>query len=353
MNQKATKIALGALLVSSLGMNAHAQSTKVRVSIPSDEITSFCMTTGMVRHPEFAQFRDKYKLEFEQIKMQISQVPTAISNQDIPIGECSGISTVVNAWNKGATNLVIFAVGSIAPVYQLIGAPSIKTLQDLKGKKIGTPGLQSASTEAIELILKRGANMTPGQDYDLVSAGAGSARIAALSNGAISAVPTYPPNTYELQQQGFSLLADQVKYVPQYVTGVHVVSREWAEKNREVLIRYIKSVVETGRWLENPANKSQVVQWWSKHLLVSGGKPLGDDYAARLYEFMVQERKLAFNGYAVESAVRANIDILKSRGFLKEEQVPPLGRVFDFSYLNQALKELNLPAVAEYSKVAR
>ncbi len=342
---------LAPLVAFAVIQGAAAQTPKLQVSVPQQEITPFCMSMGMIRNPAFAEIPRKYKLELEPIMMQISQVPTAISNQDIPIAECSGISTVVNAWGKGVKNLVIFSVGAVAPVYELIAVPSIKSLADLKGKKVGTSGLQSASTEAIEMILKRGANMLSGRDYDLVNVAAGNARLAALSNGTISALPTYPPNTYELKKLGYTVLADQVKYVPQYVSGVHVVSREWAAKNRDVFIRLIKTLVETGMWLENPANKTQVIQWWSKNLVVSGN-PLGEEYAAQLYDFMVRQRRLSFTGYAPESAVRANIDILKERGFIKDEQVPPLGQIFDFSYLNQALKELNLPPVAEYSKTA-
>ena len=51
-------------------------------------------------------------------------------------------------------------------------------------------------------------------------------------------------------------------------------------------------------------------------------------------------------------ALTSAVDILKERGVLKDENVPPLGQIFDFSYLNAALKELGLPAVAEYEGAA-
>ena len=124
----------------------------VRVSIADQEITPFCLKMRMVRHPNFSQMRDKYKLDFESTMQVMSQAPISVANHDIDVGECTGISTMVNAWNKGAKNLVIWSVGAIVPVYQLVANPSIKTLADLKGKNIGTPGLQTASSEAVEMI---------------------------------------------------------------------------------------------------------------------------------------------------------------------------------------------------------
>jgi len=339
----------GALAVAGLVATSASAADKVSMSVPAT-LTSFCLKMDMLRNPAFPQMREKYDLDIESVKMQVAQVPVTVSNQDLDIGECSGISTVVNAWNKGAKNLIIFAVGSRAPLYQIISKPEITKLEDLKGKSLGIPGLQSASTEAIEMILLRGAGMKPGVDYNLVSAGAGSARVAALMAGAIDALPTYPPDSYELAKQGYNILADEVTYVPDYVTGVHVVSKEWAEKNEALFIRVIKGMIETGQWLQDPANKDAVIAWLATNMTVAGGEPLGEDYAGRLYEFLIGQKRLSFNGYAPISAVRANLDIMKTRGYIKDEEIPPLGEVFDFSYLNKALTELGMPMVEEYPK---
>jgi hypothetical protein len=48
--------------------------------------------------------------------------------------------------------------------------------------------------------------------------------------------------------------------------------------------------------------------------------------------------------------VRANLDILKERGYITDAQIPPLGQVVDFSYLNEARRELGLPPAPEFAK---
>jgi len=326
---------------------AQAQET-IRVSVPSTEITSFCMGIRIARHPQFPGPAQKYRLKYEDVAMPIPQVPVNVSNNQIEIGECSGISTVLNAWNKGAKNMVVFAFGAQLPVFQMVGPKSIRNFNDLKGKAIGVPGVQSAGAEAIEMIMKRGAKMLPGRDFDFVTVGAGPATVAALMAGKVHAISSFPPLSYQLEQSGFPVIADLVTYVPQYVSGTHLVSKSWAEKNRGLMVRVMKSIIETGDWLRDPTKEKEVVAFFADYLPSGSKEKLGLVHAQRAYDFYVKQKRLSFDGYAPESAVRANIEILKERGYLQDSEVPPLGQVFDFSYLNQALKELGRPLVREY-----
>ncbi len=339
-----------ALAAAAISPSVALADEPIKVSIADSEITAFCLKMRMVRHPAFPQMREKYNLQFEEIKQTMSLAPVSVSNKDIDIGECTGISTMVNAWNKGAKNLFVWSVGAEIPVYQLAANPKLKTLADFKGANIGSPGVQTASSEAVEMILKRGAQLKPGVDYEFVSTGGGSARAAALIAGKIDALPTFPPLSYDLERRGFPIVADESTYVPQYVSGVDIVTREWAEKNRGLFMRLIKASIGAGQWLKDPANKEAVIDWFAKNMNVTGGAALGRAYAERTYQYYITDKRLSFNGYAPEEAVRANLDILKERGYLKDSEVPPLGQLFDFSYLNEALKELGLPTVQEYAK---
>ena len=180
---------LGVMLAWLLSEPCAAESP-IRISVPSTQITGFCMGIRIARHPNFPGPMKKYNLSFDDLTMPIPQVPVNVSNNQIDIGECSGISTILNAWNKGAKNMIVFAFGSHLPVYQLVASPEIKRLADLKGKIIGSPGIQSAGAEAVEMILKRGANLLPQRDYDLITVGAGAATMAALLAKKIDAIPT-------------------------------------------------------------------------------------------------------------------------------------------------------------------
>src|SRR5262249_37152107 len=154
-------------------------------------------------------------------------------------------------------------------------------LADMKGKVVGIPGIQSAGAEAAEMILKRGAGLLPERDYQYTTIGAGPAAMAALLAKKMDAIPYYPPFTYELEKRGFPPLADESTYVPQYVTGTHIVSRSWAEKNRPLFIRFLKSMIETGDWLKDPAKEKEVVAFFQENIPPGGGEGKLDQETAQ------------------------------------------------------------------------
>ena len=170
--------------------------------------------------------------------------------------------------------------------------------------------------------------------------------MAALIAGKVDAIPTFPPYNYDLVDKGYNFIGDEATYVPQYTSGAHIAYREWAEKNRGVLVCLIKAYVQTGMWLQDPANKEKVIGWLSENFML-GRKPMSPAYSARFYKDIIGDKRLSFNGYADESAIRANLAILEERGYLKKDKYPPLAKMVDYSYLNQALKELGLPTVKE------
>lgn len=340
-------IVFGCLLAAG---KADADDAPVKIAIPSNTITGFCMGLRLARDPDFPTAAGRDTVSFQDILLPIPQFPTAVNDDDVNIGECSGISTIVNAWNKGAKNFVAIGFGSKLPVYQLVGAPDIKTLADLKGKSIGIPGIQSAAAEAAQMMLSRGAGMKPNEDYNFVSVGAGPGGLAALEAKRISAMPYFPPISFDLVDRGFPVIADEAKLIPQYVTGVHIVNRDWAQSHRPLVVALLKNMIKTTDWMADPANEQAVVDWFSKHWSPVGGEPMSRDHAQRTYDFYIKSGRLSFDGYAPADAVRANINILIERGYLKPSEAPHLGELFDFSYLNDALKALGRPTVAEYEK---
>lgn len=106
-------------------------------------------------------------------------------------------------------------------------------------------------------------------------------------------------------------------------------------------------MTETGAWFKDPANESAVEAWFMQHI---ASTPLDADTAKRMYDFYIKQNRLALDGYVPKSTVRANLNILKLRGYITDAQIPPLGDVVDLSYLNEARRQLGLPAVPEFAK---
>lgn len=339
------------LIAATISWQAHA-ADKITLTVPSD-INPACLQMDMLRHETFPAIRDKYNLEFEVITLPMNQTPVAVVNREIMVGSCGGLSTVVNAWNKGAKDMLVFAIGMKTESYQLVGRPNMSSLEDLRGKNIGIPAIQAVASEMIEVIMKRGANMLPNRDYNLVSAGNSTARLAAYLAGSIDALPSTQPYSFELEELGNKILAESSTYLPEgYASSYYIVNRTWARENKELLVRLIKAMVETGMWIKDPANKQTTIDWFAANFKGSGGKPISKDVAAKLYHYLFEDgERVAFNLYAPEAAVRSGMDITIERGYLTQAEVPnPLGALIDYSYLNEALRELGMPEVVEFPK---
>jgi ABC-type nitrate/sulfonate/bicarbonate transport system substrate-binding protein len=321
--------------------------TEVRVGMLSSEIATFCVNTGGLHQAAFSPYPPEASgLAFHKIHINVSQAPVTVSGGDLDMAECEGPSGLVQAWTKGARNAVVVFVGSVKPNYVLVGGKSIKSLKDLKGKAIGSPGPQSTATEASTMILKRGAGLVLDRDYKLVSAGTGGARAAALAAGKIDAIPTYPPVSYKMISDGFHLLGDEADYVPLYVSGAMVVNKTWAAKNGDALVALLKTFIQTGTWLRDPARKQEVIASIAKHIF-EGPKPMGMEHARQYYKDVIEMQRVAFNGYAPPEAYMSNLEIMTERGMLAKKDYPPLRDIVDYSYLNRALKELGMPPVPE------
>jgi ABC-type nitrate/sulfonate/bicarbonate transport system substrate-binding protein len=302
---------------------------------------------SVARHPNAGRFSlAREGIEVKTIKVSVSQNPVVVNQGDVDVGECAGISVVTNAYNKGAHGIFIFAAGSVKPAYVIIAGKKFKTLKDLKGGKFASPGPQSTAAEAVELVM-RGAGMAPGKDYTFISAGAGAARVAALVAGRVEAISTYSPLNYRLIDDGFNQVADEMDYVPDYVSGTMLANRKWSTANPDVLVRISRVLVKIGDWLLDPASKAEVVDWFAANYHV-GRKPIGKAYAEKFYEDIIAKKRFTADGYASKAIYTKNLDIMASRGYLRKESYPDLSKLVDYSYLNKALDTLKKPKVKPF-----
>ena len=99
----------------------------------------------------------------------------ALISGDVPVMGMSG-QPVISARARGA-DLVMIAGVVNKMNYVLIGAPSVRKPEDLKGKRIGAAQAGTASYHAVLLGLKHwGLDRPPGSDHDIAVGQSGSAR---------------------------------------------------------------------------------------------------------------------------------------------------------------------------------
>lgn len=345
MNLRFLAAALLLLFITSSGISTAADRPSIGTATAASEDASWCLTLGWMYTPGFIPNGVQVNMDFTQDLLSASQGIIAIENGDLAIGECVGLGTLTEAWKKGARSAVIVAVNGESPAYVLIGSKNVKRLADLKGKTVANNGLQTTATQAVIAMLQRGANLMPDRDYSFVASGSAAARTAALMAGKLDAIPAVPPFSYQLLDQGFPLLAVEKQYVPNYVQGTLVVNRDWAEKNRAQLVAILKTMLVVGRWMKDPAQKNDVIAKMANNVMMAG-HTIGPDYARRMYADVVAVNGgVVEGGYADRAMFMSSYRLLTERGLLDQSDYPPLDKIVDYSYLNEARRELGMPVV--------
>ena len=126
--------------------------------------------------------------------------------------------------------------------YLLLGHKKIRTVEDLKGKIIGTTGAGSFSDFAVRTFLKK-HNINPDKDVFLRSIGDTPLRAAAIEKGIIAAAPFGSEEAVRLLKAGYSLISNfsESLGVPQ---NVLVTRSEVLEKFPETSKRTLKAYIQ-------------------------------------------------------------------------------------------------------------
>ena len=107
------------------------------------------------------------------------------------------------------------------------GQAAIKTLPDLKGKTISIGGAKDITRIYVERMLAP-SGIKPGE-FDMVFAGATSARAAALASGAVDAAILLPPFNFQAVAHGFNELGRTIDFAPELPFSGTVVDVAWAK----------------------------------------------------------------------------------------------------------------------------
>jgi NitT/TauT family transport system substrate-binding protein len=199
-------------------------------------------------------------------------VPAVIANQ-IQFAQVGG-SEVMSA-NAGGADLVV--VAQLAGVYPFVleVAASIKTVADLKGKKVGVSSVGSSSDIATRAALKK-MGLDADKDVTIVPVGSTSARTAALLGGAIDAGVAQPPDSLALEDKGFHVLYDLASQkLPSANTSV-VVTRRFMTENKAVVQRYVDALVLGIKKLK--ANRDFGIATLKKYFKSTDDKAMGATY---------------------------------------------------------------------------
>ena len=241
-----------------------------------------------------------------------------------------GPEPYIEASERGLDFIVIG--GIINGIAQfLVAGKNYKSYEDLRGATFGTASLTGGIVTALREALKLKGLEYP-RDYKLlIVAGGSSANLAALQAGQIAATTMAAPLNYAAQELGFNVLGKLSDGIPHFQTNAFIARRGWAEKNRAIMVRFMKAHVLAMRWLFD--NKDAAVEFLSQEMKL---KP---QHARLGWEFYTQNRHWPPDGDVTIEGMKNNIRIYAELTGLKGP-LPDPAKYVDRSYLLEALKEL-------------
>jgi ABC-type nitrate/sulfonate/bicarbonate transport system substrate-binding protein len=184
----------------------------------------------------------KHGLDVELVFIQGSGILTAamVSGQ-VPLTFLAGAAVVSSAIGGADTVLTSCAINTL--FWRLFSTPNIRTIADLKNKKIGVTRLGTLEDGVLRYLLKeRGLN--PDRDVAFIAIGAAPQRVIALSRGLIDASSFIAPQDIQAQKLGMHELLDMSKLGLYNPASCFATTKSYIRTNRDTVARVMRAFTE-------------------------------------------------------------------------------------------------------------
>ena len=291
---------------------AQAQTQKVRISFSSRNNTSVSYYVAASK----GFFREE-GMDVEMIQANPRLGVMALMNGDVAFTG-TFVSTVRGILSGFPLKIVVVAFKK--GVYYLIAHPSIKDIQDLKGKKLGVSSIRGSDHMVAEELL-RSKGINPAQ-LQPVALGDTAVRLQSVITGAVDVTALSPPHDLMAQQAGGKVLAGPPE-IGMPASGV-ITSERLIKENPSFVKRGVRAVLKANRFIdENKAETIKILLQWVKQT---------PEIANRSYD--VELKSILRDGIMSDSEMENFIERLGN------DKKKTLDDVRDFSFARQAWKEL-------------
>lgn len=232
---------------------------------------------------------------------------------------------------QGFSDIKLIAGSFNGTTYSLIALPKHKRIEDLKGgARLGMSGITSAGTMLMKQLLKEHGVLYP-RDYSLLSIGGSGGLFQALQTGQIDAALLAQPLSLIAIEQGFSNLVDAYKVLPEYQLSAIGVREGWAQKNRGLVVRYLKALLSTYQWLHD--NRDEAIR------LLAPITKLDMKYIPASWEVYTKTQIWPRNGAVSTKGVQTILNLMAEDGVLKKP-LPKVEDIIAANFLEEARKAL-------------
>ena len=259
---------------------------------------------------ENGYFADE-NIELEQVTVDAAHVGEAIGADQVDVG-MELLGKMLQPIENGLP--IKFTTGLHTGCTKLLvpGGSNIKSIADLKGKKIGVPGLADAATVISKRSLHAAGVGVTEQNMEVEFAVYSRNDLAqALQNGAVDAIALGDPAASIAEEQyGLTALIDTAtdpEYKDEYCCAAFVTSK-LAEENPKAAAAFTRAVQKASQWVqENPDETAKII---TEKEYVSGDA----DFCAQILKTYNYKPSVQ-GGY---DALKQNAEELTKIGVLKE-----------------------------------
>lgn len=268
----------------------------------------------------------------ENLPPELVQVRPAVAIPALTIGSID-FTTILGstiAARMRAAPLVITGVSADKPMDFLVGAKTLSSARNLKGKVVGISAFGTA-THFLTVRLLRDLGLDPNKNVTLRLVGDEGLRLQAISTGLVHASLLVSQGAIQGEKEGLNVIvaaADVIDSLP--FAGVATTLAKLRE-NPDPIKRVLRAGLKELRYvLENKAGTVEVMQSWYR---------VDREIATSSYDLAL--RPYSRNGEVSEKCVALSMEFARRSGRLDKEPLP--AEITDFGLLRQAKKELSWP----------
>ena len=260
-------------------------------------------------------------LDVELIVMQAIQTIQATLGNSTQFASATG--SAVSSAVRGADIKVILAVTD-RPSFDLIVQPNITSVQQLRGKKIGTGGVGSLAEILARRILE--VNGVRPEEVTILATGPSHVTYLSLKAKVIDAAPLQMPLTFTAQDEGFRKLVDAGD-VYRAVQGGLATTKTMLSEQPELVTKVVRAMMRAIRLIKS--DRKYGIEFIKGPWLDIGKEP--EKIAARVYD--IAAPALLENGMVSEEIQRQMI----ADASLRVKPANPVSpdQVFDFSIVRK------------------
>ena len=270
---------------------------------------------------------------FEKNGVKVDVVTTGGSARSAQMTATGAVNVGSSSWLDsvraidGGASIKVVANSLHTATTMLIGAKNIKSIAELKGKRVSMGGAKDI-TNVWWMAMAQKAGLNGEKDVEVIFGGGTPARFAALVAGGVEAAAVATPLAFKAMQEGYTNLGLMGPFLPNVPYMSWHANAAWAAANREAMVRFVRANNQAIEFIYNPVNRNEA----AAILAAASNVPIEE--ALRTHDLVVEIKGFAPNSAGTAAGVDGTLKVLSEFGDVKAAK--PATFYYDDTYVRAA-----------------